>query len=130
MSTSQIDGTAVVTQYFEDRITEAQTEVESARAALAAAAEAKVDLRQGERDAFAEHGTLPAPPAGTMVILSLQPEWQLCSWAQSRIADIAFKDMSAAGDAAFKQRGVEEKAAHAWLEQHGYTVPDVFQGKR
>ncbi|WP_374987179.1 hypothetical protein [Streptomyces fradiae] len=44
----QIDGTAVVAAYFEDRIVEAQKEVEAARAALAAA-EVKVEQRQAER---------------------------------------------------------------------------------
>jgi hypothetical protein len=126
LNTNKTDGATVVTMYFEDRIAAAQKEVEAAQAALAAA-EAKVTHRQVERDTFAEHGTLPQGPADKHLLASLQPEWEVCRWAQNRIGEVAFKDMSPAGDAVYRQRKAEASAAHAWLEQHGYTVPDVFQ---
>ncbi|MFI9311242.1 hypothetical protein [Streptomyces triculaminicus] len=121
-STEQIDGTAVVTTYFEDRITEAQTEVEEARAALAAA-EAKVAQRSTERDAFVRDGSLH--PASYNSDTG-QPEWELCQWAQSRIGRVAFKDMTPAGDAAYARLRAEEKAAHQWLREHGHIVPVPF----
>ncbi|UQI49831.1 hypothetical protein M1P56_35670 (plasmid) [Streptomyces sp. HU2014] len=126
MSTAeQIDGTAVVAMYFEDRITEAQQEVEAARTALAAA-EAKVAYREGERDAFAKDGTLPAPASD---ISFDQPGWLLCEWALNRVGDVAFKDMTPAGDAVYNRLRAESAAVHGWLEEHGYTVPSVFRGK-
>ncbi|MGW3308273.1 hypothetical protein ACWDG9_16995 [Streptomyces sp. NPDC001073] len=76
-ATERIDGTIVVTTYFEDRITAAQKEVEAARAALAAA-EATVAQRQTERDAFLRDGSLhPAAYDSD----TGQPEWELCQWA-------------------------------------------------
>lgn len=125
VSPEQIDPTTVVATYFEDRISEAQKEVEEAQAALAAA-QAKVAQREVERDAFARDGALPPPaynsPTG-------QPEWDLCQWAQTRSARVAFKDMTPGGDAVFNRLRAEEKAAHTWLREHGYTVPDPFGGK-
>jgi hypothetical protein len=124
-ATEQIDGTAVVTTYFEDRVTAAEKEVEAARAALAAA-EAKVEQRQTERDTFVRDGSLH--PAAYNAD-SGQPEWELCQWAQSRIGRVAFKDMTPAGDAAYARLRAEEKAAHAWLTEHGHTVPEPFGEK-
>lgn len=124
-TTDQIDGTAVVTTYFEDRIAEAQKEVEAAQAALAAA-QAKVVQRETERDAFARDGSLHAPAynSGTG-----QPEWSVCQWAQTRIGRVAFKDMTPAGDTAYNRLRAEEKVAHAWLREHGYIVPEPFGEK-
>jgi len=124
-ATEQIDGTAVVTTYFEDRIAAAEKEVEAARAALAAA-EAKVAQRQTERDAFVRDGSLP--PA-TYNSDTGQPEWELCQWAQTRSARLAFKDLTPSGNAAFNRLRAEEKAAHLWLREHGYTVPSPFGEK-
>ncbi|WP_404200308.1 hypothetical protein [Streptomyces tauricus] len=126
MSTAeQVDGTAVVTTYFEDRIAAAQTEVEEALAVLAAA-EAKVVQRLAERDAFVRDGLLhPAAYNGDIG----QPEWELCQWAQTRIGRAAFKDMTRAGDAAYARLVAEEKAAHRWLREHGRTVPAPFGEK-
>ncbi|CAM5373577.1 putative protein OS=Streptomyces fumanus OX=67302 GN=GCM10018772_70600 PE=4 SV=1 [Streptomyces fumanus] len=124
-ATDQIDGTAVVATYFEDRITEAQKEVEAARAALAAA-EAKVEQRQGERDAFARDGSLP--PAAYNSATG-QPEWELCQWAQTRSARLAFKDLTPAGDRAFDRSRAEEKAVHLWLRERGRIVPAPFGEK-
>ncbi|MGW9439624.1 hypothetical protein [Streptomyces sp. NPDC055607] len=121
--TDQTDGTTIVAAYFEDRIAEAQKEVEEARAALAAA-EAKVEQRQSERDTFVRDGSLP--PAAYNSATG-QPEWELCQWAQSRIGEIAFKDMTRAGDAVYAERKAQEAAAHAWLEENGYGVPSVFR---
>ncbi|MEW1926398.1 hypothetical protein [Streptomyces sp. NPDC088360] len=121
----QIDGTAVVTTYFEDRITAAQKEVEEARAALAAA-EAKVAQRQTERDTFVRDGSLP--PA-TYNAASGQPEWELCGWAQTRSARLAFKDLTPAGNSAFNRLRAEEKAVHRWLREHGRIVPAPFGEK-
>ncbi|MFE1076638.1 hypothetical protein ACFW5W_36285 [Streptomyces sp. NPDC058783] len=118
----QIDGTAVVTTYFEDRITAAQKEVEEARATLAAA-EAKVEKRQAERDTFVRDGSLhPAAYNAS----SGQPEWELCRWAQSRISRVAFKDMTRTGDAVYARLRAEETAVHQWLREHGRTVPPPF----
>ncbi|MFF3958772.1 hypothetical protein ACFYY1_37050 [Streptomyces sp. NPDC001890] len=126
MSTSErIDGTAVVTAYFEDRVTAAEKEVEEARAALAAA-EAKVAQRQAEQDTFARDGSLH--PAAYNSDTG-QPEWELCQWAQSRIGRVAFKDMTPAGDAVYDRLQAEEKAAHQWLREHGRTVPAPFGEK-
>ncbi|MFK0121620.1 hypothetical protein [Streptomyces sp. NPDC090994] len=124
-ATEQIDGTAVVTTYFEDRITEAEKEVEAARAALAAA-EAKVAQRQTERDAFVRDGSLH--PAAYNAETG-QPEWELCQWAQTRIGRVAFTDMTPAGDAAYSRRVAEEKAVHQWLREHGRSVPAPFGEK-
>lgn len=124
-TTERIDGTAVVTTYFEDRIAAAEKEVEETRAALAAA-EAKVTQRQTERDAFTRDGSLP--PAAYNSDTG-QPEWELCQWAQSRIADVAFKDMSAAGDTVYNRLQAERKAVHQWLREHGRTVPAPFGAK-
>ncbi|MFI0901768.1 hypothetical protein [Streptomyces sp. NPDC020983] len=125
MNTNQIDGTAVVTTYFEDRVAAAEKEVEEARSVLAAA-EAKVAQREAERDAFAADGSMhPAAynsPTG-------QPEWELCHWAATRIGRIAFKDMSPDGDRAYERLMEEQSAAHLWLREHGYTVPDEFEGQ-
>ncbi|MFH8410424.1 hypothetical protein ACH4FX_37460 [Streptomyces sp. NPDC018019] len=125
MSTpEQIDGTAVVTTYFEDRIAAAQKEVEAARAALAAA-EATVAQRQAEREAFVRDGSLP--PAAYNSATG-QPEWELCQWAQTRSARVAF-DLTPAGTAAFRRLGAEEKALHQWLRETGRTVPNPFGEK-
>ncbi|MBX7471232.1 hypothetical protein K1Y80_34810 [Streptomyces sp. MAG02] len=124
-ATEQIDGTAVVTTYFEDRIAAAQEEVEAARAALAAA-EAKVEQRQGERDVFIRDGSLH--PASYNSDTG-QPEWELCQWAQSRIGRVAFKDMTRSGDAVYARLVAEEKAAHQWLREHGRIVPAPFGEK-
>ncbi|MCX4481961.1 hypothetical protein OOK44_36910 [Streptomyces cellulosae] len=121
--TEQIDGTAVVTTYFEDRITEAQKEVEEARAALAAA-EAKVEQRQAERDTFVRDGSLH--PA-TYNSETGQPQWALCQWAQTRSARVAFKDLTPEGDAVFNRLRAEEKAVHQWLRERGYTLPAPFR---
>lgn len=37
--------------------------------------------------------------------------------------------MTAAGDGVYERLMGEEKAAHAWLREHGYTVPDEFEGQ-
>ncbi|MDG9728466.1 hypothetical protein [Streptomyces sp. DH41] len=124
-ATDQIDGTAVVAAYFEDRIAEAQKEVEEARAALAAA-EAKVEQRQTERDTFVRDGSLP--PAAYNSATG-QPEWALCQWAQTRSARVAFKDLTPAGDTTFNRLRAEEKAVHQWLREHGRTVPAPFGEK-
>ncbi|MEV6147051.1 hypothetical protein [Streptomyces sp. NPDC051992] len=124
-TTEQIDGAAVVTTYFEDRIAAAEKEVAEARAVLAAA-EAKVAQRQGERDAFVHDGSLH--PAAYNAETG-QPEWELCQWAQSRIGRVAFKDMTRAGDAAYARLVAEEKAAHRWLREHGRIVPAPFGEK-
>lgn len=124
-ATEQIDGTAVVTTYFEARVAAAEKEVEEARAALAAA-EAKVAQRQTERDAFVRDGSLH--PAAYNSDTG-QPEWELCQWAQSRIGRVAFKDMTRAGDATYARLVAEEKAAHRWLREHGRTVPAPFGEK-
>lgn len=125
MNTNQIDGADVVATYFEERVTAAEKDVEEARAALAAA-EAKVAQRAAERDAFAADGSLhPAAynsPTG-------QPEWELCHWASTRIGRIAFKDMTPAGDRAYERLMDEQSAAHAWLREHGYTIPSEFEGQ-
>ena len=120
--TEQIDGTTVVRTYFEDRIAEAEKKVEEARAALAAA-EAKVEQRQDERDTFVKDGTLPPGVPNTM---TLSPEWDLCQWAQSRVAAVSWTDMTPAGDAVFARREAEAAATHTWLREHGYTVPAPF----
>ncbi|MEU1312555.1 hypothetical protein ABZ419_27200 [Streptomyces cinnamoneus] len=125
MSTAEIDGTAVVTAYFEDRIAEAQKEVEAARAVLAAA-EAKVAQKEVERDAFVRDGFLH--PAAYNSDTG-QPEWELCQWAQGRIADVAWTDMTAAGTTVYNRLRAEEKAAHAWLREHGRIVPEPFGGR-
>ncbi|MCX4411601.1 hypothetical protein OG840_61665 [Streptomyces sp. NBC_01764] len=126
MSTAdQIDGTAVISTYFEDRIAAAQKEVEEARAALAAA-EAKVERRESERDAFARDGSLH--PAAYNSDTG-QPEWEVCQWAQTRSARVAFKDLTPSGDTTFNRLRAEEKAAHSWLREHGYTVPSPFGEK-
>jgi hypothetical protein len=121
----EVDGAAVVATYFEDRVTEAEKKVEEARAALAEA-EAAFVQKSAERAAFAADGLLhPAAynsPTG-------QPEWELCAWASTRIGRIAFKDMTAAGDRAYERLMDEQRAAHAWLRAHGYTVPDEFEGQ-
>ncbi|MER6723324.1 hypothetical protein [Streptomyces halstedii] len=123
MSTiEQIDGTAVVTTYFEDRITAAQKEVEEARAVLAAA-EAKVEAMESERDTFVRDGSLH--PAAYNSDTG-QPEWAVCQWAQTRIGRVAFKDMMTTGDRVYNRLRAEEKAAHTWLREHGYTVPAPF----
>ncbi|MFF4173689.1 hypothetical protein [Streptomyces sp. NPDC001744] len=124
-TTDRIDGTAVVTAFYEDRITEAEKEVEAARAALAAA-EAKVEQRQGERDAFVRDGSLH--PA-TYNSDTGRPEWELCLWAQTRSARVSFKDLTPAGDATFRRLRDEEKALHQWLREHGRTVPAPFGEK-
>lgn len=125
MSPEQIDPTTVVATYFEDRISEAQKEVEEAQAAVAAA-QAKVARRETERDAFARDGVLP-PPAYNSA--TGKPEWDLCQWAQTRCARVAFEDMTPGGDAVFNRLRAEEKAAHTWLREHGYTVPGPFGGE-
>ncbi|WP_455355910.1 hypothetical protein [Streptomyces sp. SYSU K217416] len=124
-NTSQTDGTAIVAMYFEDRIAETQKEVEEARAALAAA-EAKVGQREAERDAFARDGSLHPAAYNSE---TGQPEWSVCQWAQTRIANVAFTDMTPAGDAVYNRLLAEEKAAHQWLREHGYTVPAPFGEK-
>lgn len=124
-TTDLIDGMAVVTAYYEDRITEAETEVEAARAALAAA-EAKVEQRQTERDTFVRDGSLH--PASYNSDTG-QPEWELCQWAQSRIGRVAFKDMTRSGDTVYARLVAEEKAAHQWLREHGRIVPAPFGEK-
>ncbi|GAA2964960.1 hypothetical protein [Kitasatospora cinereorecta] len=124
-ATEQIDGTTVVTAYFEDRIGAAEKEVEAARAALAAA-EAKVAQRQTERDTFVRDGSLP--PAAYNSDTG-QPEWELCQWAQTRSARVAFKDLTPAGDTTFNRLRAEEKAVHQWLREHGRTVPAPFGEK-
>ncbi|MFJ2589701.1 hypothetical protein [Streptomyces sp. NPDC087538] len=121
-TTERIDGTAVVAAYFEDRITEAEKEVEAARAALAAA-EAKVALRQTERDAFVRDGSLH--PAAYNSATG-QPEWELCQWAQTRSARVAFKNLTPEGDAVFDRLRAEEKAVHQWLRERGCTLPAPF----
>ncbi|MFF6903333.1 hypothetical protein [Streptomyces hydrogenans] len=122
MSTDQIDGTALVTQYFEDRITTAETAVAEARAALAAA-EAEAARRRTEHDTFTQDGTLhPAAYA----FETGQPEWEVCQWAQHRVGKVAFTDMSAAGDTVYERRRAEELTVHAWLEENGYGVPSAF----
>ncbi|MFE3601348.1 hypothetical protein [Streptomyces sp. NPDC059142] len=121
----QIDGTAVVTTYFEDRIAAAEKEVEAARAALAAA-EAKVAQRQTERDVFVRDCSLH--PAAYNSDTG-QPEWELCQWAQTRSARVAFKDMTPAGDITFNRLRAEEKAVHGWLREHGRIVPSPFGEK-
>ncbi|THA65365.1 hypothetical protein E6R60_33145 [Streptomyces sp. A0642] len=118
----QIDGTAVVTTYFEDRITAAQKEVEEARALLAAA-EAKVEAMESERDIFVRDGSLH--PAAYNSDTG-QPEWAVCQWAQTRIGRVAFKDMTTDGDRVYDRLMAEEKAAHRWLREHGYSVPAPF----
>ncbi|MEU6965128.1 hypothetical protein [Streptomyces chrestomyceticus] len=126
MSTpEQIDGTAVVTTYFNDRIAAAAKEVEAARAALAAA-EATVVQREAEREAFVRDGSLH--PAAYNASTG-QPEWELCQWAQSRIGRVAFKDMNPIGDAVYDRLRAEEKAVHRWLREHGRSVPEPFGGK-
>ncbi|MEU3433124.1 hypothetical protein [Streptomyces sp. NPDC006863] len=123
-SIEQIDGTAVVTTYFEDRITAAQKEMEEARALLAAAAaEAKVEAMESERDIFVRDGSLH--PAAYNSDTG-QPEWAVCQWAQTRIGRVAFKDMTSAGARDYYRLMAEEKAAHQWLREHGYTVPAPF----
>ncbi|MFE5847698.1 hypothetical protein ACFQ7N_39370 [Streptomyces niveus] len=124
-TTEEIDGTAVVTTYFEDRIATAQKEVEAAQAALAAA-EATVAARETERDAFVRDGSLH--PAAYNSDTG-QPEWELCQWAQTRSARVAFKDMTTTGDRVYNRLRAEEKAAHMWLRDHGYTVPEPFGEK-
>lgn len=124
-ATEQIDGTTVVGTYFEDRITKAQKEVEEARTVLAAA-EAKVAERETERDAFVRDGSLH--PAAYNSDTG-QPEWSLCQWAQTRIGRVAFKDMTTTGDSVYNRLLAEEKAAHTWLREHGYTVPAPFGEK-
>jgi hypothetical protein len=124
-ATEEIDGTAVVTTYFEDRIAAAEKEVEAARAALAAA-EATVEQRQTERDVFVRDGSLH--PAAYNSDTG-QPEWELCQWAQTRSARVAFKDLTASGDTTFNRLRAEEKAAHSWLREHGYAVPKPFGEK-
>jgi hypothetical protein len=123
-TSEQIDGTAVVAVYFEDRIGEAQKAVAECRAALAAA-ETKVRQREAERDAFTQDGALPPGVPGTM---ALSPEWELCQWAQLRLSAVSWTDRSPANDALFDRRQAEATAAHGWLEEHGYTLPDAFRG--
>ncbi|MFE4829821.1 hypothetical protein [Streptomyces sp. NPDC056672] len=121
-TTKPIDGTAVVTTYFEDRISEAEKEVEAPRAALAAA-EAKVVQRQTERDTFVWDGSLH--PAAYNADTG-RPEWELCQWAQTRSARVALKDLTPAGDKVFARLRAEEKAVHRWLREHGRPVPAPF----
>lgn len=121
MNTHQkVDGAAVVATYFEDRIAAAEKEVEEARAALAAAA-AKVAQRQTERDAFAADSSLHPAAYNTA---TGQPEWELCHWASTR-----FKDMTPAGDRPYERLMDEQRAVHAWLREHGYTIPSEFEGQ-
>ncbi|MET9206779.1 hypothetical protein ABZW38_16720 [Streptomyces bacillaris] len=122
--TEQIDGTAVVTRYFEDRIAIAEKGVKEARAALARAEE-KVEQREAERDAFVQDGSLHPP---TYNADTGQPEWELCQWAQTRIAYVAF-DRNLANDAAYERLRAEEKALHQWLREHGRIVPAPFGEK-
>ncbi|MFI9214280.1 hypothetical protein ACIGW7_39895 [Streptomyces sp. NPDC053253] len=121
-----IDGSTVVTTYFEDRIAEAQKDVEAAQAALDAA-RAKVGRREAERDEFTQTGSLHQPAYDSE---TGRPEWELCLWAQARIGDVAFKDMTPAGDTAYQRLRAEESAAHRWLRENGYTVPAPFDRTR
>ncbi|PJE97131.1 hypothetical protein CUT44_14205 [Streptomyces carminius] len=124
-ATEQVDGAAVVATYFEDQITEAEKEVEAARAALAAA-EAKVEQRQAERDTFVRDGSLPPAAYNSS---TGQPEWALCQWAQNRIAHVAFEDLYADDSAVYNRLRAEESAAHEWLRENGHTVPEPFGRK-
>ncbi|MFB6840243.1 hypothetical protein [Streptomyces sp. NPDC056361] len=120
---SQADGKSVVAAYFEDRLAEAEKDVVAAQAALDAA-RATVARKKAERDEFTQTGSLHEAAYDSE---TGQPEWSLCLWAQARIADVAFKDMTPAGDTAYNRLRSDQSAAHQWLRENGYTVPKPFE---
>ncbi|SPF00240.1 hypothetical protein SMA5143A_0951 [Streptomyces sp. MA5143a] len=98
----------------------AEKEVDDARNALAAT-EARPAQRQTERDAYVRDGSFPAlfnSDTGG-------PDWALCQWAQSHIAQVAFKDHAPTGDA-YARLVAQDKVFHRWLRKHGRIIPAAF----
>ncbi|MEU3978427.1 hypothetical protein [Streptomyces bacillaris] len=116
----QIEGAAVIGAYFEDRITRAERGVEEARAALAQA-EARVERRRAERDAFEADGALHPSSYEQEPV-----EAELCQWARTRIVCAAL-DGGPAESAASDRMRAEERALHQWLVAHGRSVPARFR---
>lgn len=111
---TDIDATAIVTEYFDEQLAEARAEAEKANAKLAEA--------EQEAAAFAERQELP-PAVGAM-----KQGWDVASWVSDRATRIA-KD-AIDGKATREQYGQakEERAAvFAWLEANGYEVPAPFK---
>ncbi|MEW9513675.1 hypothetical protein [Streptomyces bacillaris] len=112
-------GQAVIGAYFEERITRAERGVEAARAALAQA-EARVERRRAERDAYQRDGSLHPSSYEREPV-----EAELCQWARTRIVCAALD--GPAESAAYDRARAEEKALHRWLREHGRPVPDRFE---
>lgn len=115
----QIEGAAVIGAYFEHRITRAEKGVEEARAALAQA-EARVERRRAERDAFEADGSLHPSSYEQEPV-----EAELCQWARTRIVGAVLD--GPVESAAYDRAQGEEKALHQWLREHGWSVPERFR---
>jgi hypothetical protein len=111
---TDIDATAIVTEYFDEQLAKARAEAEKANVKLAEA--------EQEAAAFAERQELP-PSDGVM-----KQGWEVSSWVTDRVTRIAMAAID--GKATREQHSqakAERAAVFAWLESHGYEVPAPFK---